>query len=245
MSIRFNFTETAYKDLIESIKNNGYTFALFSCASGTEHKHVLLRHDIDMSPHRAATLAAIEKQKGAISTYFLHLHSKFYNLFEDNVVEKINMIIDCEQVLGLHFDIDFYTNNFKSIDPFDMIDIERDFVWDTFGRKPMAISFHIPSLSSVEIPDSEKIRGIPNANSKYIRENYAYCSDSNAMWNHNSIESLIEKSPKIHLLIHPEWWTYNKMDRMDKAFRCINGRCDYQVHYYNMIMEDVYAKKYR
>lgn len=241
------FTETNYRKLLQFVKTSGYKFISFTRSGyGDLYNcpHVLWRHDIDMSPHRASRISAIEMEEDVQSTYFVHLHSAFYNLFEESVVNQISNIIDNGHIMGLHFDIDFYKKNLPEINPMDMVEVEMEFIWNTFCRKPMAISFHNPSLSKIEIPDYVRICGMANAHSKFIRENYTYCSDSNSVWNHNRLEDAIrENAPRIHVLTHPEWWTNLPMSKHEKVERCIIGRCENQRRMYNMLMEDVYAKE--
>lgn len=236
-----DFTEDAYRKLIQRVKRT-YKFDYFTnFDSVREYPTVLWRHDIDMSPHRAARIAEIEYEEDVSSTYFLHLHSAFYNLFEENVVEQINKIIDVGHPLGLHYDIAFYQKPSKYFAPFDLIEEERDLIWDVFGRKPMAISFHNPSFLNIDIPVCYKIDSMVNASSAFIRKNYKYCSDSNGVWGYSNLETILnENHQRLHVLTHPEWWTPEPMHPMEKVARCINGRRDYMERYYSSILARVY-----
>ena len=95
-----DFTEKHYVTLIKLAKKK-YLFEPFT--TKTDEPHVLWRHDIDSSVHRALKLAKIEKKLGVKSTYFLRLHSEWYNLFEKEVYDKINDIIKLGHYIGLHF----------------------------------------------------------------------------------------------------------------------------------------------
>jgi len=245
MNNPFEFTEVSYRDLIRLVLDSGYNFIPFTHAWGYDRPHVLWRHDIDMSPHRAARLSQIEAKEDVMSTYFLYLHSSFYNLFEESVVSRIFDIIGNGHAIGLHYDLEFYKKHFPLFDPLQMVDAEATFIRDTFSIKPTAISFHNPSLSTSEIPNYQTIHGLTNAHSSFIRKNYTYCSDSNGVWNHTPIDVAISKrKPKLHVLTHPEWWTDIPMRREEKVERCIIGRCENQRLLYNLIMEEVYGKKH-
>ena len=85
---RYNFSDFTEKHYITLIKlaKKKYLFEPFT--TKTEEPHVLWRHDVDSSVHRALKLAKIEKKLGVKSTYFLRLHSEWYNLFEKEVYDK-------------------------------------------------------------------------------------------------------------------------------------------------------------
>jgi hypothetical protein len=245
MTIFKDFTEDNYRNIIKTVQKE-YKFYSFKHArieNRYKEKHVLWRHDIDMSPHRAARIAQIESEEDIRSTYFLHLHSSFYNLFEESPLEKIYSIIDCGHEIGLHFDIGFYQQVMPDLNALLMIQEETKFILDWLYINPTSISFHNPSLQKTDIPNSDFICGLKNAHSLFIRQNYTYCSDSNSVWNHNPLEDAIEdEHPRIHVLTHPEWWTDVPMSRHEKVERCIVGRCEDQRRRYNLLMEDVYGK---
>ena len=48
------FTETAYRDILRQLKTGGYRFARYG--DGGLDRHVIWRHDVDISMHRAARL---------------------------------------------------------------------------------------------------------------------------------------------------------------------------------------------
>ena len=81
-----DFTERHYKEILQETKGR-YRFAFFG--DNGEDPHVLWRHDLDASVHRAVRLAEIEKDCGVCSTYFVRLHSEFYNLLEGAVYDRI------------------------------------------------------------------------------------------------------------------------------------------------------------
>src|SRR5947208_126656 len=96
-----DFTETSYKNLLK-IAQSEYRFSRY--INRLEGKHVLWRHDIDFSMHRALRLAQLEKEAGVISTYFLYPHSLFYNFLSRSVIDLVLKIIELGHDIGLHFD---------------------------------------------------------------------------------------------------------------------------------------------
>src|SRR4051794_14022454 len=96
-----DFTEGAYLSLIHEARL-GYSFEPFGTTC--VHPHVLWRHDVDASVHRALVLARIEAELGVRSTYFFALRSEFYNLLESGVTRRAREILELGHWLGLHFD---------------------------------------------------------------------------------------------------------------------------------------------
>ena len=86
-----DFTESHYNLLLKTAKKK-YTFENFGTKSSDPH--IILRHDVDISVHRALALAKLEKKHKICSTYFFRLRSEFYNIFEKPVLSKIHEIIN-------------------------------------------------------------------------------------------------------------------------------------------------------
>src|SRR6185437_8736934 len=62
-----SFTLVHYRDLLQTAKRAGYTFALFE--KPAEGRTIYLRHDVDNSIEDAATIAAIETELGIRSSF--------------------------------------------------------------------------------------------------------------------------------------------------------------------------------
>ena len=73
-----NFTEKYYKSILKKIKNK----TIFYDEINDYDNFTLWRHDIDVSVHRALSLAKIEKNLKVKATYFVQLGSYFYNIVE-------------------------------------------------------------------------------------------------------------------------------------------------------------------
>ena len=100
-----DFTEDGYRGMLKAAAR-GYSFEPFG--TGSAEPHVLWRHDVDFSPHRALRLAEMEAEQGVRATYFLFLHSHLYNLMEADVFARTRRILELGHWLGLHFDAGFY-----------------------------------------------------------------------------------------------------------------------------------------
>src|SRR4029079_6101206 len=95
-----DFTEDGYR-CAGAVAKRSYSFDPFG--TKLEDPHVLWRHDVDASVHRAARLARIEAEEGVRATYFLSFHSAFYNLLERPVFDAARAVLGAGHWLGLHF----------------------------------------------------------------------------------------------------------------------------------------------
>ena len=104
-----DFTEESYLKFLRLAKER-YVFRSYSDFDKDEN-FILWRHDVDFSVHRAKRLAEIEKSENLKTTYFIHLHSEFYNVFEAEISKLIHQIIELGHFIGLHFDTHYYSIN--------------------------------------------------------------------------------------------------------------------------------------
>jgi hypothetical protein len=231
-----DFTEAAYATAL-NLASQSYAFATFP--SRPSSRHVLWRHDVDFSVHRALRLAEIEAELGARATYFMYPHSQFYNLLSDLVIHKARQILELGHDLGLHFDPTFYGGNVAGAELLDRIESERDLLASLFGRSPVAISFHLYGVLDEQPPDDDNLGGMVNAYGRTIKSDYAYCSDSNGVWRHRRLFDVLEKAEdeRLHVLTHPEWWTPQPMPPRARLQRCLDGQAAAVGRYYDELVE--------
>ncbi len=215
------FTEADFRTLIEALKRGGYRFASYGDAP--QGRHVLWRHDIDMSVHRAAALAVIEAELGVKATYFFNPRSICYNLLEPAVAEKTRIIIAAGHDIGLHFDAEALGGlSWTRADVELAVSAERQLLETIIGRSVSAVSWHNPDMSNLLAFGEDQFAGLHNAYSQKLRDNYIYASDSNGHWRFKPMLDVIgEDHERLHLLTHPEWWTPTPMtvdQRVDRAF---------------------------
>jgi hypothetical protein len=217
------FTEGSYRTLIRAVAER-YGFEPFGTDS--EEPHVLWRHDVDASVHRALALARIEAEAGVRATYFLHLHAWFYNLLEPAIVERAREILRLGHWLGLHFEVGFYPEIDDEETLARHLAYERELLENLFGRPVGAFSFHDPETGPALDFDSDVIAGMVNAYGRRLRERYAYISDSNGYWRFTPLPDVITAAsePRLHVLTHPEWWQREPMPPRERIQRCIDGR---------------------
>lgn len=215
-----DFTLDAYEGLLDVAKKT-YTFKSF-LDFDVKQRDIIWRHDIDMSPAMALTLAKIEAKKNVKSTYFILLHSDFYNLLDIENVDIIKQIIQLGHEIGLHFDPYFYQINTE--DKLDEeIVFEKNFLEKVFDIEIKVFSFHnnTPFTLSCE---NETYGGLINTYSKK-HKTIPYCSDSNGYWKYNRLKDVLEsaKSFNLQILTHEVWWQSEVMSPKQKIKYCLEN----------------------
>jgi hypothetical protein len=247
-----DFTETEYRMLIRMAKEH-WTLIPYDRYKDSG-RICLWRHDIDFSIHRAYRMAVIEREECVRATYFIHLHSFFYNPLENELADKVYQIISLGHDIGLHFDIAFYHNILRargldvSLDclrPF--LTMEKDLIERTFMCPIRSFSLHNPDFRAVSWIDDDMVCGMINTYSLYLREHFAYVSDSNGYWRFQRLKEVLQNGSdeKLHVLTHPGWWTPEVMIPRERITRCINGRAAKQHQLYDALLTEHGRKNIR
>jgi hypothetical protein len=220
-----DFSESSYRGLLGLAKVNWNFVPYTDLAS--EGKLVLWRHDVDISIHRALRLAEIEHEEGVASTFFLMLHSAFYNLLEPAIVCRVQSILALGHAIGLHFDPSFYGDRINSKEQLlDFLEREKAILENGFGATVAAFSWHNPTVGDWLSMDDDHCAGMVNAYGASVRNRYTYVSDSNGIWRYSRLRDVLEsgKDEKLHILTHPEWWQKTPMSPRERVFRSVEGR---------------------
>lgn len=236
-----DFTEDNYRKLLVLAKDK-YKFIDYG-RYRNQGRNILWRHDLDFSVHRARRLAQIEAEEGVNSTFFVNIHSDFYNALEPEIMDIIFEIIELGHNLGLHFDPIPYTR--KIIDIFDLepyLNLEKEILERIFKTSISALSFHNPEAANCLSVTQEVLCGMVNSYSEYLKLNYGYCSDSNGYWRFERLEDVLKsgKYEKLQVLTHDGWWVPQPASPRDRISRCIEGRAKAQHKRYDNLL-----KKYR
>jgi hypothetical protein len=217
-----DFTEASYRKILRTAADR-YTFEPFGTNAG--EPHVLWRHDVDYSVHRAAALARVEAELDTRSTYFVSLHSDLYNVLEPAVHSRVSEIAELGHWIGLHFDVGFYDD--RSLPRLsERTEWEGRVLADALEVPVRTVSLHNPSVSGTEDLDVEELGGMVHAGARSLREGYAYVSDSNGYWRFDRLSEVLATGAheRLHVLTHPEWWQERPMSPRERILRCIEGR---------------------
>jgi hypothetical protein len=216
------FTERAYAQLVTTARQR-FDFEPF----GTDHtgSHLLWRHDVDVSVHRALALARIEAAAGVRSTWFLLLSSSFYNVFESDAASRARGILTLGHWLGLHFDLAAYPG-LHSLDELETrADRERRVLEEWLEHPVAAISLHNPDVRILAGMRADRLAGLPNAYASSLDARYTYVSDSNGYWRYRALPQVLSTDPgPLHVLTHPEWWSPEPLSPRQRVQRSIDGR---------------------
>ena len=219
-----DFTLSNYKKLI-SIAKNSYKFYGYDNYD-LSSRFIILRHDVDYSVHRSLKMARAENEIGVSSTYFLLLHSEFYNIFEKEIYELIKEIISLGHEIGLHFDSHFYNiTNENQLE--SKLILEKNILEKFFSIEIKSFCFHITSDFTINCNKSS-YAGMINAYSSFFQNDIDYCSDSNGYWRFNSLKDVISDNTVRHLQInlHPAWWQEKVLSPKKRIYRSIELRAN-------------------
>lgn len=229
-----DFTTKNYTKLVK-YANEKYHFITFDTRA-FHHKSIYWRHDVDFSMHRAYKLAQIEAELGIKTTYFVLLHSQFYNLLEPEVTDLVFKIINLGHNIGLHFDSHYYViNDEKTLN--EKLIFEKVFLENLFKIKINVFSFHITNEFTNQCRNNEYGKMI-NVYSSYFQNNVNYCSDSNGYWRFDRLEDVLTKGnfQVLQVLTHPELWQDEVMSPKQRIEKCINGRANKTREWYQNVL---------
>ncbi len=121
-----DFSLSAYKNLLLTLKDNGYTFMTFEnwCENKPNKKLVIIRHDVDLLPFNSLATAKIEAEMNIKSTYY------FRFLKKSNNPVVIKSIVELGHEIGYHYEeLSVFKGNIqKSYDHFKkMLEYFRHF----------------------------------------------------------------------------------------------------------------------
>ena len=203
------FTPEGFVNLIEIFKKENYQFLEFNEIK-PKSKHIVLRHDIDLSIESALKMASIESDIGIKATYFFLLSSHFYNLNTLDSKSSLMKISELGHTIGLHFDASIYPQQKETLE--NAANDECFILEKILGKKINIISFHRPIKELQGLAGN--FAGRIHAYNPFFFKEIGYCSDSQGKFRFGlpfEQESFIKKTA-MQLLIHPIWWTSSKKD---------------------------------
>lgn len=209
---RFMYAD--YIFLLSKLRECGYSLVPFRSVGKVGGPKAIIRHDIDLSPGKAAYMAELERKANVSSTYFVMVSSSWYNLLDRNNEESIRRIMDLGHEVGLHFD----ASKYGVLDEHGLRDAvlrEMDLLNRITSGEVTSVSWHIPNgdLLGKRLDFLER-RGYANAYDPKFFRGYKYLSDSSMEWRENPDEFIdVKEYPNLQILTHPIWYTY--YDGMD------------------------------
>ena len=136
-------------------------------------RHLLLRHDIDMSPSHALIIARIEADAGLRATYFVLVRTSVYNPFSSENSGNLARTHPPRASSRVHFDASLYSDNPDELDAAVRTECE---VLERILSQPIRIvSFHRPS--KVLLNYANELGGRQHTYSPRFFRDIAYCSE--------------------------------------------------------------------
>jgi hypothetical protein len=172
-----------YRELLDAARAGGYRFAGFDRAP--QPGDVIVRHDVDLSLDAALTMAELEAEAAARTTYLLMTRSVFYNLDSREGERAIARLRELGHAVGLH-----------AVHPHVDLDDRFDAV----------VAWHNPEPPFMHEPIDGAAN--PMAGPWFSREHYR--SDSNQHWRSGCPHESLARGEHewLQVLIHPEIWVY-------------------------------------
>jgi hypothetical protein len=231
-----DFTRNNYRRLVKLAKEHYVNRTYDDYVDG--ERFVIWRHDVDFSPQAAVKMARIEAEEGIKATYFLLLHSQFYNALERDVTDCFRTIIGLGHDIGLHFDSTYYSL-VEEADIEKPLQLEKTIIETILACEVRTFCFHITTPFAVRCTQSS-YAGLQNANSEFFRHRVGYCSDSNGYWRFRRLEDVLREAGDLCLqvLTHPEMWQDTIMSPRERVMRCISGRADMSRCWYDTILAE-------
>lgn len=198
-----NFTLEGYRALISAFLERGYTVRDFAEAD-PEERHLVLRHDLDMSIQAALPIAEIEAELGASASYFVLVRTEMYNPFSAAGRRDLERLLTFGHRIGLHFDASLYPADWPSLEP--TAATECGVLEAIVGRSVKAISFHRPAPGLLGRP--EDLAGRLHTYQPRFFKEMGYCSDSCGEWRfgHPLDHEAVAAGRALQLATHPIWW---------------------------------------
>jgi hypothetical protein len=192
-----------YRYLLRKAKQTHWLPRVEEVAFGLpERDFFLIRHDVDITPWAALTMARLEHQEGVATTYYFRLHAPYYNLLDGKSVEAVLAVAALGHEVGLHYEPGFFLA--RDLDPVEGTRRDIRVFEELVGFRTRTIAQHQPAqgpLLGAISPDHAcayqpaLVRAIP------------YFGDSGFHWREGCVCTKLDR-PRLHTLIHPHSWVH-------------------------------------
>jgi len=226
METSCDFSFGHYRKTLALAKERGYIFSDFQTfdEERSEERVILLRHDIDHSPLKAVEFAKIEYDLEIKATYFVRLHSNYYNPYSFKVYTALKNILELGHEIGLHYEnIDFAAVTNK--DPGEIIRKDKKILEIILEKNIDGIAAHrdFNQVSNLDFWNTHELNDFrfeyEAYEERFLRDNL-YVSDSLGMWKNGMCmcQYIQKKIPRLYILTHPCYW-YHVAYHLEEALR--------------------------
>lgn len=240
--MKCNFSLSHYFKTLEKARKLGYDIIpLKDKDSLHSKKYIILRHDVDYSIDYAYRLGIMEAKRKIKSSYFILLHSLFYNPFSPINIKKIKILSKYHEI-GLHYEVEVIPKEPRKA--METILAEIKLLEKIIGTKVTSVSAH--NVTTGLKPNHKLLKLL----SKFVLDtknlDIKYISDSTQNWREGCMCQHMGKEDKLQILTHPFLWhdmhqVYEKIfenfrDELIKEIQeCCNERINYRKLYLKLI----------
>lgn len=197
------FSQADYAALLDQFRAQGYAGAEYPSVTSSA-AHLILRHDIDVSPELALSLAEVEAARGFTAYYFFLTTSELYNPAAALTRHVIGRLSELGHRIGLHFDVSIYPQDAD----LDWAAAQECLLLENIVGRPVdMVSFHRPTPAW--LGNAAMIAGRAHTyQPRYFRD-IGYCSDSRGGWHNGEPlkHEAVAARKALQLLTHPIWWS--------------------------------------
>jgi len=215
------FTPESYAALLKSLLGRGYRAAGYAAAEPAS-RHLILRHDLDMSLQAAEPIAEAEVTLGVAAYYFVLVRTEMYNPFSAAARATLDHLRDLGHEIGLHLDASLYGNDPAALE--DAVARESRVLEDAAGAPVRVVSFHRPAEALLGY--AKTLAGRRHTYEPRFFKEMGYCSDSRGGWHHGAPldHPAIAEGRALQLLTHPIWWTGTPSEPVARLSRFLEAR---------------------
>lgn len=219
--LEVEFTHRWYRDFVERLLSDGYRFRGFDADLGAGD--AVLRHDVDLSPAAALTMARIEADLGVSATYCLLVSSTLYNPLHREPREQIRRIEALGHDVALHFSTHEYWDGERQPEPDALqnrVAAEQAVLGSVVDDLADVVSFHVP-------PDwvlGRSFEGVTSTYAPAFFEDCEYVADSGQRWRCDP-PRLADADGPVQILTHPGLWGESDGDFDQRVERAIVSSC--------------------
>ncbi|HEV2865647.1 MAG TPA: hypothetical protein VGX37_03970 [Allosphingosinicella sp.] len=219
------FTFVAYAERLKrtAAAYRCVTFDVLADPAISSRRFCLVRHDIDMSPAAALSLARIEAKMGVTATYAVLLTGPFYNPHEATARAHLQAIAGLGHAIAVHFDAAWHgIKEEQALE--DAVAADADALRRLLEVEVSAFSFHNTTDFTMACSASS-YGGLWNAYAAELQDHVSYVSDSNGYWRFDDWDQALREQPeRLQILTHPEWWNDREATPAEKVCELIEER---------------------
>ncbi|MEO9277738.1 MAG: hypothetical protein ABI340_08200 [Nitrososphaera sp.] len=232
-----NFSLRHYFEVLENARNNyDYVGSLKGLSTvKKKDKFIVLRHDVDISLEHALKIAHLESKHDLHSTFFILLHSPFYNALARKSANIISRISKLGHEIGLHYDTTFLPKSLSNAHK--QLKNEIRILENISGQKIISVTQHNPT-TTVKM-NLKLTSGFLDAMHNILTKNAMYISDSVQNWRKGCMCNHVGKINKLQILTHPIWWQEVPMS-IDKILKNMSTNQNIYMNSEFKFLEDFY-----